>query len=38
MERYKREEIRDHFEEKHTLADLRGMDLVYYVLSEESYI
>jgi hypothetical protein len=36
VERYTREQMQSHFEDKHTLSELRGKNLVYYVLSEES--
>lgn len=36
VERYTREQIQAHFEDKHTLSELRSKNLVYYVLSEES--
>lgn len=36
VERHTREQIQAHIEDTHTLSELRGKNLVYYVLSEES--
>ena len=36
IERYTREQMQAHIEDKHTLSELRNKNLVYYVLSEES--
>ncbi|PMD40909.1 hypothetical protein L207DRAFT_583082 [Hyaloscypha variabilis F] len=36
VERYTREQMQAHLEDKHTLSELRDKNLVYYVLSEES--